>query len=102
MPIQLRLKKPHLWRDLDVRVRVVEPGAKGGPSKATAKPPEARLHPDAKTPGVFKGKILSVTRPGIYNVTIDVRGKSRDGVAFERTVIRSFFVADKNDPKRIR
>ena len=104
VPIQVRLKKPRLWnaKDFDVRARVVEPGAKGGPSGAATKPQEALLHPDAKDAGVFKGKIPSVTHPGIYNVTIDIRGKSRDGVDFERTVIRSFFVADGNDLKRIR
>ncbi len=104
VPLQIRLKNPRLWdvNSFDVRVRVVGPGAKGGPAGMPVKPLEARLQPDASDAGVFKGKIPSVTRPGIYNVTLDIRGKSRDGGGFERTVIRSFFVEDENNPKRIR
>lgn len=104
VPIQIRLRNPRLWdtKNFDVRVRVVGPEAKGGAAKMKATPLKARLKPDAEDAGAFKGEIPPVARPGIYNVTIDIRGKSRDGDVLERTVIRSFFLRDGNDPKRIR
>lgn len=104
VPIRVRLKKPHLWnmKNFDIRARVVGPGETGAPFRSAAKQPETRLLPDAKDPGAFNGTIPAVQRPGIYNVTIDIRGKARDGTDFERTVIRSFFVADGKDPTRIR
>jgi hypothetical protein len=37
--------------------------------------------------GAFKG-----IQPGVYNFTIDVRGKTKQGAPFARTIIRSVYI----------
>ena len=46
-----------------------------------------------------KGKVpFTYTEEGVYTITLDVKGKTKDGNKFERTIVKSIYV-DKNGKK---
>jgi uncharacterized protein YfaP (DUF2135 family) len=90
MPISVQLKHPDQWNSgtLQAQVKVVTPD---GMKKNQA--PKGIQFSLQKTQGsapalfgAFKG-----IQPGVYNFTIDVRGKTKQGAPFARTIIRSVY-----------
>ncbi|MDC2866131.1 esterase/lipase family protein [Bacillus sp. BP-3] len=40
----------------------------------------------------FTGKLPNVEKSGVYNVTIDIKGKNKEGKAYTRTIVRSVYI----------
>ncbi len=40
----------------------------------------------------FTGNLPDVAKSGVYNVTIDIKGKNKEGKAYNRTVVRSVYI----------
>ncbi|WP_417899838.1 hypothetical protein ABN702_06020 [Bacillus haimaensis] len=66
---------------------------------------DVRINKDGKTKKDFgikvanKGKVaLDFKEEGVYTITLDVKGKTKDGHDFERTIVKSVYV-DKNGNK---
>lgn len=82
-------------KDLKVDVQVTTPSSQKKMKSASHR---NRLKAVSKE-SAFKGELPKLTEPGVYNLTLDVKGTDVQGQPFERTVIRSIYVEDQ-DQKR--
>ncbi|OYD07513.1 esterase/lipase family protein [Paludifilum halophilum] len=98
VPVRLKMKDPQRWQldRFDVQMRVVPPET--GKTEATEeKMYRGRLTPSQKEEtGVFTGELPALKDSGVYNLTLDIRGMTRKGESFRRTVIQSFYVPDRD------
>ncbi|PTM57496.1 esterase/lipase family protein [Desmospora activa] len=94
IPLRLKIADTDLGKakDLKVDVQVTPPGAKGTVQSA---PHRGLLKADANGKAL-SGKLPRMTKPGVYNLTIDVTGTDAQGQTIERTIIRSVYVGDQD------
>jgi triacylglycerol esterase/lipase EstA (alpha/beta hydrolase family) len=89
IPVEVKLAHAKLKaKDLSVDVKVTPPASA---KKMKSASQQGRLKADSKA-NAFKGSLPQLTEPGVYNVTVDVKGTDAQGRPFERTIIRSIYV----------
>ncbi|SEM90940.1 esterase/lipase family protein [Lihuaxuella thermophila] len=76
---------------LQVRLKGVTPREKAGRLTNSARF-QQQLKMDSKQLGAFVGKISTGLKPGAYNLTIEIKGKTKRGEPFARTVVRSVHI----------
>lgn len=91
IPLQVKLNKTgHLQlNSLKIETHVVKPDG------TTMSHHETKQLFKQKSPQAnqFKGQ-LKGAQSGVYNITFDVKGKTKDGNSFERTIIRSVYMGE--------
>lgn len=80
-------------KEMQVNVQVTPPGAKGTIKSASHR---GLFKADANGKSL-SGKLPRVTKPGVYNLTVDIKGTDADGQTVERTIIRSIYVGAKDE-----
>lgn len=100
VPVHVKMKNPDKWelKNFDVKMKVV-PTTPRKDRKMKKEIKEMRLKQiQDKKSKEFTGKISGKMNPGVYNVTLEIQGETKDGEPYQRTVIRSFFVpGDKKE-----
>lgn len=100
-PVQIRMKQEDQWdlKGFNVRMKVVSSSAKNQLNMKQGIQEVKLQQGQARNSNLFTGKLPSQTKPGVYNVTIEIKGKTKKGESYQRTIIRSFFVpgATKED-----
>lgn len=84
---EYKLKKspvaPEMKGDLSVTVRVIN---KDG--KLVSESNESK---NINTT-TFTGVLKNIEQPGVYNVTIDMKGMNKEGQPYNRTIVKSVYV----------
>ncbi|PTX51496.1 lipase (class 2) [Melghirimyces profundicolus] len=94
--VPVRVNLPHGWKAKpdEVKVRLVPPRTRGKKFPAQMGIFEKNLDPGGGERTSFAGRLPKLKEPGVYNLTVDLRGGNDRGEPFQRTVIRSFHVPD--------
>jgi hypothetical protein len=84
---EYKLKKsptaPEMKGDLSVTVRVINKDGKLVSESNESQNINANI---------FTGALKNIEQPGVYNVTIDIKGMNKEGQPYNRTIVKSVYV----------
>lgn len=91
VPLEVRLNDAHNFdsKTLSIHMKVLTPNHSGLSTHSF----EGELKP-SNIRGYYSGNIAGVTQSGVYNVTIEIKGKTKQGAPYQRSIIRSVLVGD--------
>jgi pimeloyl-ACP methyl ester carboxylesterase len=86
VPLEIRLNDIHHFdaKTMSVSMKVLE----SNHADIRTHSFEAQLQPSTIR-GHYCGHIQGVTKSGLYNVTIEIKGKTKEGIPYQRSIIRS-------------
>ncbi|MBA4494802.1 hypothetical protein ACFO25_03360 [Paenactinomyces guangxiensis] len=92
LPVKVKLHNPKYFdlSSIKVNIKTLAPGGKPVRSAGL----QSELKKDSKQPGRFAGQLSAGTQAGTYNVTIEITGKTKQGQAFARTLVRSVYIGN--------
>ena len=50
----------------------------------------------------FTGALKDIKQPGVYNVTMDIKGMNKEGQPYSRTIVKSVYVEVRKNEKKYR
>jgi subtilase family serine protease len=89
VPLHINLANPHMYNtdSMKIHMKVVKPGERE----------VHNLHTQLSVSGM-KGKYLAqlqgMNEPGLYNITLEIDGITKEGAPYQRTIIQSVQVGD--------
>lgn len=93
LPLELKLNQPEQFNlsSMNVNMKVIGPDGKNIKQNHAAGY-QANMLKDANKAGIFIGQLPAGTKPGVYNITIELKGKTKQGEPFTRTIVRSVYI----------
>ncbi|TCS95909.1 esterase/lipase family protein [Hazenella coriacea] len=91
IPLQVKLNKTKNLQvnSLQIETQVVTPDGTMLPAKET----KQLFKQNRLQANQFRGQLKGI-KPGVYNITIEIKGKTKQGEPFERTMIRSVYIGE--------